>query len=102
MSPRYARLRPEMSVDAAIAYLRRQAKERLETIYYVYVLDAAQHLLGVVTSENCSPRRAERPSPTSCTPTSFVADEEMDQEALGRLFANNRFLRSRSSMPKAG
>src|SRR6185369_2241933 len=42
MNPQYARLRPEMSVDEAITYLRRQARERLapETIYYLYVLDA--------------------------------------------------------------
>src|SRR6266436_1267582 len=38
MNPRYARLRPDMSVDEAITYLRRQARERLETIYYVYVV----------------------------------------------------------------
>ena len=49
MSPRYARLRPEMTVDEAIIYLRKQARERLETIYYVYVLDEAQRLLGVVS-----------------------------------------------------
>ncbi len=49
MSPRFARLRPEMTVDEAIAYLRRQARERVETIYYAYVLDARQHLLGVVS-----------------------------------------------------
>src|SRR5436190_11175729 len=49
MNPRYARLRPEMSVDEAITYLRRQARERLETIYYVYVLDTEQRLLGVVS-----------------------------------------------------
>jgi magnesium transporter len=40
MSPRYVRLRPEMTVDEAIAYLRRAARERVETIYYIYVLDA--------------------------------------------------------------
>src|SRR5207253_4479324 len=49
MNPRYARLRPDMSVDEAITYLRRQARERLETIYYMYVLDAEQRLLGVVS-----------------------------------------------------
>ena len=42
MNPRYARLRPNMTVDEAISYLRKQARERLETIYYVYVLD--EHL----------------------------------------------------------
>src|SRR5438094_10577980 len=49
MSPRFARLRPDMTVDEAITYLRRQARERLETIYYMYVLDAEQRLLGVVS-----------------------------------------------------
>src|SRR5215475_8811271 len=47
MSPRFARLRPEMSVDEAIAYLRRQA-EQVETIHYAYVLDSEQRLLGIV------------------------------------------------------
>lgn len=49
MSPRYARLRPHMTADEAITYLRRQARERLETVYYVYVLDEAERLLGVVS-----------------------------------------------------
>jgi magnesium transporter len=92
MSPRYARLRPEMTVDEAIAYLRRQAKERLETIYYVYVLDAEQHLLGVVTFRQLF----SAPSGTTVADIMrrevVTADEEMDQEALGRLFATSRFL----------
>ena len=49
MSPRYVRLRPEMRVDEAISYLRRAARERVETIYYVYVLDGQQRLVGVVS-----------------------------------------------------
>lgn len=92
MSPRYARLRPEMSVDAAIAYLRRQARERLETIYYVYVLDAAQHLLGVVTFRELFSAPSGKTVADIMHTDVVVADEEMDQEALGRLFANNRFL----------
>ena len=49
MSPRYVRLRPEMSVDEAISYLRLAARERLETIYYIYVLDTAERLVGVIS-----------------------------------------------------
>ena len=48
MSPRFSRLRPESTVDEAIAYLRRQAKQ-VETIYYAYAVDDEQHLLGVVS-----------------------------------------------------
>ena len=49
MSSRYARLRPEMTVDEAISYLRIQAKTQVETIYYAYVLDQNQVLKGVVS-----------------------------------------------------
>src|SRR5688572_27700008 len=49
MNPRFARLRPDATVDEAIGYLRRQARGRIETIYYVYVLDEQQRLLGVVS-----------------------------------------------------
>ncbi len=48
MSPRFVRLRPDMTIDEAISYLRRQASS-VETIYYAYVLDDAQRLLGVIT-----------------------------------------------------
>src|SRR5438094_8429213 len=47
MSPRFARLRPDMTVDEAVTYLRRQA-EQVETIHYAYVLDSDQRLLGIV------------------------------------------------------
>jgi magnesium transporter len=49
MNPRYARVRPDMTIDEAMTYLRKQGRERVETIYYSYVLDERQHLLGVVS-----------------------------------------------------
>ena len=49
MNTRFARVRPEMTVDEAIAYLRKQGRERVETIYYSYVLDPDQRLLGVMS-----------------------------------------------------
>jgi magnesium transporter len=49
MSPRFARLRAESTVGEALHYLRRQVRENPETIYYAYVLDDAQRLLGVVS-----------------------------------------------------
>jgi magnesium transporter len=48
MSPRFARVRPESTVEEAISYLRKQAAA-VETIYYAYVLDHDQHLLGVIS-----------------------------------------------------
>ena len=48
MNPRFARLRAEETVEQAITYLRQQLSQ-VETIYYAYVLDEGQHLLGVVS-----------------------------------------------------
>jgi len=92
MNPRYARLRPEMSVDEAITYLRRQARERLETIYYVYVLDAEQRLLGVVSFRELFAAPPDKRVRDIMHTDVVTAPEEMDQEALSRLFAEHNFL----------
>src|SRR6267142_3331748 len=49
MNPRYARVRADVGVDEAISYVRKQAREHLENVYYVYVNDAEQRLVGVVS-----------------------------------------------------
>jgi magnesium transporter len=87
MSTRYARLRPQMTADEAISYLRRQARDRIETIYYAYVVDPEQHLLGVVSFRDLF----------AAEPTKVVAEvmetdvvrvsDEMDQETVSRIFA---------------
>lgn len=92
MSPRFARVRPDMSVDEAVRYLQRQAREHLETIYYVYAVDASQRLVGV-----CSFRElfATPPDPLICdimhrNPVSVL--EETDQETVARLFSDHGLL----------
>jgi magnesium transporter len=92
MSPRYARLRPDMRVDEAIAYLRVQARERLETIYYVYVLDTQQHLLGVVSFRELFAAAPERTVRDVMSAAVVTAREDMDQEALSQLFAEHGFM----------
>src|SRR5512147_1353404 len=49
MNTRYSRLRADMTVDEAISYLRKDARMREKTVYYVFVVDAQEHLLGVVS-----------------------------------------------------
>src|SRR5215471_5970184 len=49
MNPRYVRLRPEMTVDEAISYVRKQMREQPRTVYFGYVLDPDQRLKGVVS-----------------------------------------------------
>jgi magnesium transporter len=75
-----------MTVDEAIAYLRRQA-EQVETIHYAYVLDSDQHLLGIAPLRRLmSASRDQRVR--EVMRTDFVsASEEMDQEALANLFS---------------
>jgi magnesium transporter len=92
MNPRYARLRPDMSVDEAITYLRRQARERLETIYYTFVLDTDQRLLGVVSFRELFAAPPEKTVRDIMHTDVVTAPEEMDQEALSRLFAQHNFL----------
>lgn len=89
MSTRYARLRPEMSADEAVLYLRRQARAKLETIYVAYVLDPAQRLLGVVSFRDLfAADSAKTVAEIMVTEVVRVSDE-MDQETVSRVFAEH-------------
>jgi magnesium transporter len=94
MSSRFARVRPEMSVDEAIAYLRKQATSTIEpeTIYYVYVLDNAQRLLGVLSFRTLLAAPGAKPIREVMVTDVVRAHEEMDQEALARLFSEHDLL----------
>jgi magnesium transporter len=91
MSPRFARLRPEMTVDEAIRYLRRQAAQ-IETVYYAYVLDDSQRLLGVLNFRDLFAAGGDV-LVRDLMRTDFVyATEDMDQESVARLFRVHRLL----------
>jgi magnesium transporter len=87
MNPRYARLRPDMTIDEAIAYLRKQARERLETIYYVYVLDEQQHLLGVVSFRELFAATSEKRVRDVMHHEVLSVREDQDQESVSRVVA---------------
>ncbi|WII73683.1 magnesium transporter [Bdellovibrio sp. 22V] len=87
MSSRFVRLRPDMTVDEAISYIRIQAKTHVETIYYAYVLDQDQKLLGVVSfRELFSAAPGKRIAEIMHTDVLKVP-VEMDQEQIGRIFS---------------
>lgn len=92
MSPRYARLRAEMRVDEAISYLRRQARMSLETIYYIYVLDAAQRLIGVVSFRELFAAPAEKTVRDVMRTQLVTVPSDMDQEAVSQVFAETDLL----------
>jgi magnesium transporter len=92
MNPHYARLRPDMSVDEAISYLRRQARERLETIYYVYVLDAEQRLLGVVSFRELFAAPSDKTVRDIMHTDVTTVPEDMDQEAVSKVIEEHDLL----------
>jgi magnesium transporter len=90
MSSRFSRVRPDMTVDEAIAYLRRQAMRDadVETIYYVYVLDGAQKLLGVVSFRELFSERGDRRVHEVMNTDFVTVRDDMDQEEVARVFAD--------------
>ncbi len=92
MNPRYARLRPDMTVDEAISYLRRQTRERVESIYYAYALDQESRLLGVVSFRQLMMARGDARVRDVMARDVVTVHDEMDQEAVGRLFAQHDLL----------
>ena len=90
MSPRYVRLRTEMSVDEAIKYLRRAARERAaETIYYIYVLDAEQRLIGVVSFRDLFAAPPEQTVREVMRKDVVSVRDDLDQEAVANIMAES-------------
>ena len=91
MSPRFARVRPDSTMDEAIAYLRRQAAQ-VETIYYAYALDEEQRLLGVVSFRDLF--SADRTKTVrQVMRTRFVSVlANTDQEQVAKLFREHHLL----------
>jgi len=92
MNPRYVRVRPDMSVDEAISYLRKQARERIETLAYAYVADAQQKLLGAVSFRDLfAAQQGKLVRDVMKTDLITVLDTD-DQEAVSRVFADHDFV----------
>ncbi len=92
MNPRFARARPEMTVEEAIRYVRRQAQDKLETIYYTYVLDHEQRLLGVVSFRELLLAPGDKLVREVMHEDVITVREEMDQEAVARIIAQHDIL----------
>jgi magnesium transporter len=92
MNPRYARLRADMTVDEAISYLRRDARSRAETAYYAYVLDSKERLLGVVSFRDLFKASSDKLVREVMRTDIVKASENLDQEALSRLFMRHNLL----------
>jgi magnesium transporter len=91
MSPRFARVRPDMLVAEAIRYVRQQA-QFVEPIHYVYVLDSRQKLLGVLSLRQLFVSPAEKKISDVMETEMVTVPAEMDQENVSRMFTQNRFV----------
>ncbi len=90
MNPRFVRVRPEMTVDEAITYLRRQAPEIAGAMHYAYVLDSEQRLRGVVSFRKLLSAKPDQRVSEVMQTDLIKVPEKMDQEDLSRLFSTYR------------
>jgi len=89
MNPRYLRVRPDVSVDEAFGYVRKQARDAISHVSYVYVIDADQKLVGVVSLRELFAATPDKTVRDVMTTDLVTAGEDLDQEALSRLFARS-------------
>jgi magnesium transporter len=92
MNTRYSRLRANMTVDEAISYLRRDARHREKTVYYVYVVDAEERLLGVVSFRDLIVAQGDKAVGDVMRTEVVSARDDLDQEALSQLFMRHHLL----------
>lgn len=86
MNPRFARVRPRMTADEAISYLRRQTRVHVETVQYVYVLDEGQKLMGVLSFRELFAAPPQTSVQNIMNTDIVTAGETEDQESVSRLF----------------
>lgn len=91
MSPRFARVRPEMLVAEAIRYVRQQALV-VDPVHYIYVLDSNQRLQGVISLRQLFVSAADKKISQVMEREVVTIPDEMDQEAVSRMFSHSRFV----------
>jgi magnesium transporter len=92
MNTRYSRLRATMTVDEAISYLRKDARAREKTVYYVFVVDTEEHLLGVVSFRDLLVSPGDKLVRDVMRTEVISVPEDLDQEALSKLFMRHHLL----------
>jgi magnesium transporter len=88
MTPRFAKLRADMTASEAIRYLRAQASQNAELIYYGFVVDRDDRLVGVVSFRELVISPPERHLRELMTTDIVKVPEDMDQEEVSRIFRN--------------
>jgi magnesium transporter len=92
MNPRYVHVRPDMSVNEAIIYFRKQARTQQETIYYIYVLNNEQHLVGTISMRELLLASPEQQVRDVMRTQLITISENLDQEEIANLLSENSLL----------
>jgi len=90
MTTSFAALPAETSVQEALKFLRREA-ENLDVIYYVYIIDAEGHLLGVISLRELLTAEPETNLSNLSNPRVITVGLEEEKEEIADLFAKYGF-----------
>ncbi|SMO61789.1 magnesium transporter [Melghirimyces algeriensis] len=91
MTMEYVSVYDYYTVEEAIQYLRREAPTA-ETVYYVYVTDADDRLVGVISLRELLIAHPEKPITEAMYERIISVPTEMDQEEVARLMQRYDFL----------
>ena len=91
MTPAFVAVSPDLRADQVIAGLRRVAEEA-ETIYYVYVIDAAERLIGVLSLRNLVLARPELRVGELMVADAVRVRAEADREVAANLLVERNLL----------
>ncbi len=92
MSDRFIALRAEQTIQECQGALRGRAEGQVEDVSYLYVTDADQKLLGVVSLRDLVFRRPERRISEIMNPKVTFIRVDADQEEIARQFEHYHFL----------
>ncbi|HEU4740811.1 MAG TPA: magnesium transporter [Meiothermus sp.] len=90
MTPEYIALRDSMTVDEVFRFLRRAAPDA-EQVYYLYVVDAADRLEGVVSLRDLIVADPKTRVREIMNPDVVRVRTDTDQEEVARLMADYNF-----------
>ncbi|PYR78644.1 MAG: magnesium transporter [Acidobacteria bacterium] len=90
MNPNVFALAEDMTVGEAITAL--QSSRDVEMVFYLYIVDARRHLVGVISLRRLLLVSPETPLKRIMTPDPISARVDMDQEEVARLVASYNLL----------
>jgi magnesium transporter len=91
MTPAFVAIAPDVRADDAVLMLR-QVAAQAETIYYVYVLDTEEHLLGVLSLHHLVLTSPDTPVSEVMVRDPFRVEASADQETAAHLLTDLNLL----------